>query len=119
MDSSPTWHCSACGLEGGRFDLSEGRLKAPRTSWHPLLVLLVVLLGCEIVLAPILLGIAYLTMDRPLVGYGIWLSLCFSLCFIAFVICRWAGRRSKGPDSTAKPKRGSQQEYLWDRELDG
>jgi hypothetical protein len=118
-DHSPTWHCNECSLEGGRLDLSKWRLESTRSSWHPLLVLLLVFLGCELVLAPILLGITYLTMDRPLVGYGIWLSFCFGPCFIAFVISRWAGRLSKGSDSTSKPKRGSLREYLWDRELDG
>jgi hypothetical protein len=86
---------------------------------HPLLVLVLILLGCELVLAPVLFGIAYLTMDRPLVGLGIWLGFLYGPCLIAFVISRCRGRRSKGLDSTAKPQRGSQQAYLWDRELDG
>jgi hypothetical protein len=118
-DNAPTWHCNGCGLDGGRIDLPEWGIKAPRSSMHPLLVLVLILVGCELVLAPILLGVTYLTMDRPLVGYGIWLSFCYGPCLIALVISRWPGRRSKGLDSTAKPKRGPQQDCLWDRELDG
>jgi hypothetical protein len=118
-DNAPTWHCNGCGLDGGRIDLSEWGIKAPRSSMHPLLVLVLILLGCELVLAPILLGVTYLTMDRPLVGYGIWISFGYGPSVIAFVISRCRGRCSKGWESTAKPKRGSQQAYLWDRELDG
>jgi hypothetical protein len=119
MDGPPTWHCTECGLDGGRIDLFRWVPKAPRSSMHPLLVLFLVLLGCEVVLAPVLLGVTYLTMDRPLVGFGIWLGFLYGPCLIAFVVSRRAGRRSKGSVSTAKPKRGSQQGYLWDRELDG
>jgi hypothetical protein len=102
-DKSPIWHCNECGLEGGRLDLSEWTRAAPRSLTRPLLVLLVVLVGCVLVLAPILLGAAYLTMDRPLVGYGIWLGIWFCLCFIPIVIGRWAARRSYGSDSTRNP----------------
>jgi hypothetical protein len=119
MDNAPTWHCNECGLDGGRIDLARWVPKAPRSSIHPLLVLILVLLGCELVLVPVLLGVTYLTMDRPLVGYGIWLGMCYGPCLVAFVIGRWAGRRRKGTAPTAKPNRRFPQGSLWDPELDG
>jgi hypothetical protein len=119
LDGAPTWHCNECGLDGGRIHPFQWVPKAARFPMHPLLVLFLVLLGCEVVLAPVLLGVTYLTMDRPLVGYGIWLGFLYGPFLIAIVISRRADRRSKGSNSTAKPKRGFQQGYMWDRELDG
>ena len=97
---SPIWHCNECGLEGGRVDLSHSPRPAP-VSWKlPLLVFL----GCELVLAPIFLGVAYLTLGRPLLSMGIWLVVSFfCVCLIPLSIGRCSRKPSDRSDPTRSP----------------